>query len=89
MLTVYMCTAALIGYSGLYSDNIGLMMQKHANAAPWCAPTATRASISAIQRPKNAHSIYVYSDLAHSMFRVAGGNCISNNHYNRYRGSYQ
>ena len=34
-------------------------------------------------------SAYVYSDLAYSMLWVAGGNCISNNHYNRYRGTHQ
>ena len=32
-------------------------------------------------------SPYVYSDLAYIMLWVAGGNCINNNHYNRYRGT--
>ena len=34
-------------------------------------------------------SPYVYSDLAYNMLWVAGGNCISKNHYNRYRGTHQ
>ena len=32
-------------------------------------------------------SPYVYSDLSHGMLWVAGGNCLSNNHCNRYRGA--
>ena len=34
-------------------------------------------------------SPYVYSDLAYIMLWVAGGNCRSNNHYNRYRGTHR
>ena len=34
-------------------------------------------------------SAYVYSDLAHIMFGVAGGNCKINCHCNRYRGTQQ
>ena len=30
---------------------------------------------------------YVYSDLSHGMLWVAGGNCLSNNHCDRYRGT--
>ena len=78
-----------MGYNALYSDTLAHMMLKHTNAAPWCSPNASRAIISTIQRTKHAHSIYVYSDLSHSMLWLDGGICTINNHYNRYRGPHQ
>ena len=57
----------------------------HSVRPPGCSPDASRASISAIQRPTNAHSIYVYSDLSHIMLWVAGGNCATKM-CNRIRG---
>ena len=86
MLTLCMCTAVLMGCSALYSDIIAYMMLKHTNVPPWCSPNASRAIISAIQRPKHAHSIYVYSDLSHIMLWVAGGNCPNKCQCNRIRG---
>ena len=85
MLTVCMCTAVLLGYSALYSDIIAHMMLKRTNASPWCSPNASNATILTIQRPKHAHSIYVYSDLSHIMLWVAGGKWASKM-CNRIRG---
>ena len=82
-----MKNATYPGVTLVRSTIIGV--QNRLCATSWCSPNCSRATISAMQRPKNAHSIYVYSDLAHSMLWVAGGNCISKNHYNRYRGTHQ
>ena len=47
--------------------------------ATWTASAAIHTLVYA--------SPYVYSDLSHRMLWVAGGNCLSNNHCDRYRGT--